>query len=117
MVQRGLDDYLVGTNTIHFVIHAFALPAHPPFDAKGGELVGGDGQAPAARIGGGPIVSEGDDLGWGTVLVALAQGAEPAGGAAFLGDEVRGPSSSFRRDNHPSAMNGVFSQLGHDRSL
>jgi len=112
-MPRRFDHDFVGTYTVHLVIDPFAFPVQFSFFSESGEFIGDDAKGPARRVGRGSIVSERQDLWRGSILVAFTEGAESANGSSFLRGEIRRSAAPLGRDDHPSSMDGIFSQFGH----
>ena len=51
LVERALDDDLVGADAVHLVVDAVAALVQVAFDLQRGELVRHDADAPAAFVG------------------------------------------------------------------
>jgi hypothetical protein len=115
-MPRRFDHHLMNTNSVHLIIDPFAFSVQLSFYPEGRELIGDDSKGPTWRIRRGPIISEGDDLRWGSVLIALTEGTESTDRSSLLCCEIGGPSSSLCRNDHPPSMDGIFSQFGHDGS-
>jgi hypothetical protein len=103
----------VGANSVHLIVNSFAFSVEISFYSEGRELIGDDAKGPSGRVGRGAIVSEGNNLGRGSVFISFAEGAESACWSLLLYYEIRGPSAPLGGDDHPSSMNGIFSQFGH----
>jgi hypothetical protein len=105
----------MGTNAIHFIIDPFTFAAQFAFYPEGREFIGDDTKGPTRSVRRGSIVSKGNDLWRGSVFIAFTEGAESTDGSSFLWCKIRGPSTPLCGDNHPSSMNGIFSQFRHRR--
>jgi hypothetical protein len=103
----------VGANPVHLIVNPFAFSVEISFYSEGRELIGDDAKGPSGRVRRGTIVSESNNLGRGSVFIPLAEGAESACGSMLLYCKIRGPSAPLCGDDHPSSMNGIFSQFGH----
>jgi hypothetical protein len=112
-VPRRLDHDLVGTNSIHLIVDAFAFSVQLSFYPQGGEFIGDDTKGPTRGVRTRSIVSECKNFWRCPIFIALAEGAESANRSSLLSREIRGPSTSLRGDDHPSSMDGVFSQFRH----
>jgi len=112
-MPRRFDHDFMGTHTIHLVIDSFAFPVQFAFDSESGEFIGDDAQGPAGRVGRSSVVPERKNLRRGSIFVAFTKGTESADGSSFLWSEIRGPATPLGGDDHPSSMDGIFSQFGH----
>jgi hypothetical protein len=68
----------MGTNSVHLIIDPFAFPVEPSFYSEGRELIGDDAKGPAGRVRRGPIVSECNNLGRGSIFIPFAERAKSA---------------------------------------
>jgi hypothetical protein len=107
------DHHLVGSNSIHLIIDPFAFSVQFSFYSESGELIGDNAKGPTRSVRRGSIVSKGNDLRRSSIFVAFTEGAESADGSSLLWNEIRRSSTPLCRDDHPSPMNGIFSQFGH----
>jgi hypothetical protein len=112
-MPRRFDQYFMGPNPIHLVIDPFAFSVQFAFDSESGEFIGDDAQGPAGRVGRRSVVPERKNLRRGPVFVAFTEGTESADGSPLLRGKIRRSAAPLGGDDHPSSMNGVFSELGH----
>ena len=86
----------------------------PILDLERRILVRDHSQGPPGRVGSGVLGAAGEYFRGGGVLVAGAEGTEPA--ARFPADgtmEIGGPVHPVARDDYPATENGVLAKLGH----
>jgi hypothetical protein len=103
----------MGSDPIHLVIDPFPFPVQLSFYSEGGELVGNNAKGPTRSVGRGSIVSERKDFRRGSIFVAFTERTESTHGLSFLRGEIRRSAAPLGGDDHPSSMNGIFSQFGH----
>jgi hypothetical protein len=103
----------MGPDSIHLVIDPLAFSVQFSFYSESGELIGDDAKGPTRGVGRGSIVSERKDLRRGSIFVAFTERTESADGSSFLWNEIRRSATPLGGDDHPSSMDGIFSQFGH----
>jgi hypothetical protein len=115
-MERGLNQNLMGSDPVHFIVDALSLTIQFSFNSKSREFVRDYPEGPSRRIRRCSVASKGEDL-WGClVLVSLAQGTESTRWLMLFDDKIGGPSSSLCRDDDPPSVNGIFSQFRHSLS-
>src|SRR6266850_1016712 len=109
---RRFDDYFVRADSVHLVEEPFAFAVQFALDTQSRKFVWDHSNTPAWRIGAASVTSIHKNLGWRLGFIPYAEGAILCicGDHAFAQEFVR-PFSAFRRNDHPSARDWVFSQL------
>ena len=108
LVVGTFDDDLMGPHAVHLVEHPFAGAVQFPFLGQGREFVVHHPELPAGGIGFGPRVPVGQDLRRRGMFVARIEGAEPPLGDLRFHYKVMGALAPLRRNNHPTADDGIF---------
>jgi hypothetical protein len=116
-VLRGFDDDFVRADAVHFVEEAFAFAVEIAFDAERREAVGYDANVPAGSVGAAAVAAVDENFRRSFVLRAGTEGAIlGARDKHALAEKVGGALSAIGGDDHPSAGDGVFSQLGQSQT-
>src|SRR5205814_9279554 len=111
---RGLHADLVRPNAIHFVEQSFAFAIQFALDAQRWKAVRHHANAPAGSIRAAAISSVDQNFGWRFGLRAWAEGTIlRAVDDHAVAEKIHRASSAFGGDDHPSARDGILSQLRH----
>jgi hypothetical protein len=113
----SFDDYLVGSDAVHFVIEPHPFPVQFPLNPQSGEFVRHNPQTPSRTIPLTPFGSESHNLGRSFILVSRAERTKTPLRAGLLNPEVRGSFASLRRNDHPSSSDRVLALLRHSMFL
>src|SRR6266404_2671866 len=107
-----LDDNFVGADAVHFVKKAFAFAVEIALDAKRGEAIRDDANAPAWRVGAAAVASVNQNFGRRFALGARAERAVllPGKEDAFA-EKVGGALRTVSGNDDPAARDGIFTQL------
>jgi hypothetical protein len=115
-MSRRFDHHLVSPDAVHLIIDSLTLAVQISFNAKGREFVGDDTKGPSRGIGRGAIFSIGNNFRRGSILIAFTEGTKATHRFSLLWHEIGRPSTSLRGDDHPSSVDRIFSQFGHEGS-
>jgi hypothetical protein len=112
-MPRRFDHHFMGTNSVHLIIDPFAFPVQLSFYSESRELIGNDAKGPTRGVRRGSIISESNDLWRGSIFIAFTERTKSTDWSSFLWHKIRGSSTPLCGNDHPSSMDGIFSQFGH----
>src|SRR5579862_1274865 len=117
-VVRSLDDYFMRPDPVHSVEHPLSLTVQIALDAESRKLVRYNSNRPSRRV---PLRRRPSirirpvrlNLRWSLPLIAVAKRAESPLNLHVLAYEIGRALGPVRRDDYPTANNGIFSKLRH----
>src|SRR5436853_7230672 len=99
-------------NSVHLVEETFSFAVQPTFDAQCGEFIGHHANAPTGCVGPAAVSAINQNLRRSLGLIARAEGAIlRVFGDNALAQEIVRTLSSFRRNDHPSSRDRIFTKL------
>src|ERR1700674_4437512 len=102
----------MSADSVHFVEEAFSFAVQPAFDAQCREFIGHHTNAPTGCVGTAAVPPINQNLRWSLGLIARAEGTIlRVLGDNALAQEIVRTLSSFRRNDHPSSRDRIFTQL------